>query len=56
VLGREATPAHLALQGRLFRDEGVRWRVRDAPDGIYYDLDLGRVCASYYDFDAWGGP
>ncbi|KAH8095819.1 acetylcholine-gated cation-selective channel [Aureococcus anophagefferens] len=50
---REATPDQRAIQGRVFEDEGTRWRVRDADRrGVYYDLELKRLCVEYYDFDA----
>ncbi|KAK7248230.1 hypothetical protein SO694_0012908 [Aureococcus anophagefferens] len=52
---REATPDQRAIQGRVFEDEGTRWRVRDADRrGVYYDLELKRLCVEYYDFDAHG--
>mmetsp|Transcript_27023 Transcript_27023/g.81031 ORF Transcript_27023/g.81031 Transcript_27023/m.81031 type:complete len:565 (+) Transcript_27023:80-1774(+) len=52
---REATPEQKAIQGRVFRDEGTRWRVRDAAHrGVYYDLELKQLCVEYYDYDAYG--
>ena len=46
----EANESELALEGKVFEDEGVRWRI----DEIYFDEDVKALCASYYDFDARG--
>jgi hypothetical protein len=52
---REATPEQRAIQGRVFVDDGTRWRVRDEKKrGVYYDLELKQLCVEYYDFDAYG--
>lgn len=52
---REATPEQRAIQGRVFVDDGSRWRVRDEHKrGVYYDLELKQLCVEYYDFDAYG--
>ena len=52
---REATPEQRAIQGRVFIDDGTRWRVRDEKKrGVYYDLELKQLCVEYYDFDAYG--
>ena len=50
---REATDEQLALQGQIFEDENVKWRIK-THQGIFYDLDLDTVCAEYYDFDTFG--
>ena len=45
---REATPDQKAIQGRVFNDEGTRWRIRDpAHRGVYYDLELKQLCCEY---------
>ena len=44
----EASESELALEGKVFEDEGIRWRV----DEVYFDEDVKALCASYYDFDA----
>jgi hypothetical protein len=46
----EASESELALEGKVFEDEGIRWRV----DEVYFDEDVKALCASYYDFDARG--
>ena len=46
----EANESELALEGKVFEDEGVRWRI----DEVYFDEDVKALCASYYDFDARG--
>ena len=46
----EANESELALEGKVFEDEGIRWRV----DEVYFDEDVKALCASYYDFDARG--
>ena len=46
----EASESELALEGKVFEDEGVRWRI----DEVYFDEDVKALCASYYDFDARG--
>jgi hypothetical protein len=52
---REATPEQRSIQGRVFIDDGTRWRVRDEKKrGVYYDLELKQLCVEYYDFDAYG--
>lgn len=52
---REATPEQRAIQGKVFSDEGTRWKVRDPEHrGVYYDCDLKRLCVEYYDYDAYG--
>ena len=52
---REATPEQRSIQGRVFVDDGTRWRVRDEKKrGVYYDLELKQLCVEYYDFDAYG--
>ena len=42
----EASESELALEGKVFEDEGVRWRI----DEVYFDEDVKALCASYYDF------
>lgn len=51
---REASKDQLEKQGKCFLDDGVRWRVRSRPRGVYYALDLKQVCVEYYDFDRFG--
>ena len=46
----EANESELAMEGKVFEDEGVRWRI----DEVYFDEDVKALCASYYDFDARG--
>lgn len=47
---REAGEEQLAMRGRCFVDDGVRWRV----GSVFFDTELGVVCAEYYDFDHFG--